>query len=448
MFKFLKEKLSKAASIFSKKVEEESLDVDESFEEVEEKEILSEVDGTKVEHILVEKEVETEIVSKSEKPDKEEVSKEEKTEVLEEKSEVKEETKTDKIEDKEELIPSLDFPKTDETRQVSKTSEEITTPFETEEVSQSKDIKTTQEVDYAPPKEVEIQQEKPSIFQRFTQTITKKKLSEKKFDEIFWDLEVILMENNVATEVVEKIKSDLQKELVNKSVDRKKILETVENSLKNSISELFDVESFDLMKMDKKPFVIVFVGINGSGKTTTIAKIANLMKEKGKTCVLAAADTFRAASIEQLQLHADKLNLKLIKHGYNADPAAVAFDAIKHAQANNIDCVLVDTAGRMHSNVNLMEELKKVKRIASPDAIIFIGESITGNDCVNQAKEFNNAIGIDGIVLSKADIDEKGGAAISISYVTKKPILYLGTGQNYEDLEAFNPEKIISTLGL
>jgi fused signal recognition particle receptor len=164
--------------------------------------------------------------------------------------------------------------------------------------------------------------------------------------------------------------------------------------------------------------------------------------------VLAAADTFRAAAIHQLEEHGDKLNVKVIKHDYGSDPAAVAFDAIKYAESKNLDVVLIDTAGRMHSNTNLVDEMKKIIRVANPDLKIFVGESITGNDCTEQAKKFNEAIEVDGVILSKADIDEKGGAALSVSYVTGKPILYIGTGQEYKDLELFNSENIIKNLGL
>ena len=202
------------------------------------------------------------------------------------------------------------------------------------------------------------------------------------------------------------------------------------------------------IRKEEKPFVIAFFGVNGSGKTTTIAKIADLLNKNKISCVLAASDTFRAASIEQLQIHADRLRIKLIKHDYGSDPAAVAFDAVKHAKAKNIDVVLIDTAGRLHSNVNLMDELKKVVKVAKPDLNIFVGESIAGNDCVEQAKTFNEAVGIDGIILAKADIDKKGGAAISVSYVTKKPIIYLGMGQEYFDLKEFEPNLIVEGLGL
>ncbi|MBT3303815.1 signal recognition particle-docking protein FtsY [Candidatus Woesearchaeota archaeon] len=281
----------------------------------------------------------------------------------------------------------------------------------------------------------------------FFHKITSKKISEKKFEDLFWDLEVMLLENNVATEVIEKIKEDLKENIVDKPI--KKVSETIQTSLRESIKEVLNVENIDLeKKLEKTPLVICFLGINGSGKTTTIAKFAKMMLDKKKTVVLAAADTFRAAAIDQLQEHADKLGVKMIKHDYGSDPAAVAFDAIKHAEAKGIDVVLIDTAGRLHSNANLVDEMKKIIRVANPDLKIFVGESITGNDCVEQATKFNEAVEIDGIILSKADIDEKGGAAISVSYVTGKPIMYLGMGQEYKDIEEFNSEKVLKTLGL
>ena len=287
---------------------------------------------------------------------------------------------------------------------------------------------------------------------KIKEKITTKKISSEKFEELFNELEMALLENNVAVEVIDKIKSDLKQNLVEKPIKRTKVEETIKESLKKSINELFDVGEIDLMDVIKnkaeKPFVIAFFGINGSGKTTSIAKIASTLKNKGINCVLAASDTFRAASIEQLQKHADVIDIKLIKHDYNADPAAVALDAIEYAKNKNIDVVLIDTAGRMHSNVNLINEMKKIVRVTKPDLKIFVGEAITGNDCVEQAKTFNDAINIDGIILAKADIDEKGGAAVSVSYVIKKPIIYLGTGQNYSDLEKFDSSIVTESLGL
>jgi fused signal recognition particle receptor len=292
--------------------------------------------------------------------------------------------------------------------------------------------------------------EKKSFATKLKEKITTKKISEKEFEDLFWNLEVALMENNVAIEVIEKIKESLKMDLVNNPIEKKKVEEIIENSLKNSVKELFKEGEFDLIKKIKasdKPYIILFLGINGSGKTTSIAKVAHLLKNNDLSVVLAASDTFRAAAIDQLQTWGDKLELKVIKHDYGADAAAVAFDAIKHAKAKKTDVVLIDTAGRMHSNVNLIDELKKIVKVSKPDLKLFVGESITGNDCIEQAKTFDNAVDIDGIVLSKADVDEKGGTAISISYVTDKPILFLGTGQNLGDLERFSVSKLMESLG-
>ncbi|MAG52661.1 MAG: signal recognition particle-docking protein FtsY [Nanoarchaeota archaeon] len=290
--------------------------------------------------------------------------------------------------------------------------------------------------------------EDKGFLKQIKEKVTTKKISEEKFEDLFQDLELALLENNVAVEVIDKIKSDLKNDLVDNPLSRKNIEEQIKTSLNKSISSLFGNFPDILDKINKKPFVICFVGINGSGKTTNLAKVTNYLQKNKKSCVLAAADTFRAASIEQLQIHADKLDVKLIKHTYGSDPAAVAFDAIKYAKANDIDVVLIDTSGRLHSNENLMAELKKITRVADPDLTIFVGEAITGNDAVEQAKTFNEQIGLDGIILSKQDIDEKGGAAISISYITKLPILFIGVGQELDDLEQFNKDKILQQLGL
>lgn len=295
------------------------------------------------------------------------------------------------------------------------------------------------------------EKESKNIISKIREKLTTFTLSEAEFEKAFWELERVLLENNVALEIIEKIHKDLKEKLVGKEIKRGELAKEVKETLKSSLKEIL-LEPFDLIELieGKKgsPFIIVFFGINGSGKTTTIAKIAYLLQKKGLSCVLAASDTFRAASIEQLQEHAKRLRVGVIKHKYGSDPAAVAFDAISHAKAKNIRVVLIDTAGRMHSNINLMEEMKKICRVANPDLKIFVGEAIIGNDAVAQAKEFDNAVGIDAIILTKADVDEKGGAAISVSYVTKKPILFLGTGQNYENLKVFEKEKIIKDLGL
>ena len=292
---------------------------------------------------------------------------------------------------------------------------------------------------------------KTSFFTKIKQTITTKTISEEKFEELFWDLELLLLENNMSVEVIEKIKTDLKSELVNKQLPRD-VPNKIKETLKRTLSQIITSEKIDLMhnikQKENKPYIIAFFGINGSGKTTTIAKLAHKLQKNQLSVVLAAGDTFRAAAIQQLEEHAQKLKVKMIKQDYGSDSAAVAFDAIKYAEKNKQDVVLIDTAGRLHSNTNLMEELKKICRVAKPDFKIFVGESITGNDCIEQAKQFNDLIDIDGVILTKADVDEKGGAPLSISYTIKKPIIYLGIGQNYENLEEFDPNVIIDKLGL
>jgi fused signal recognition particle receptor len=298
------------------------------------------------------------------------------------------------------------------------------------------------------------EEEHKGFFTKITETFTKINITEEKFEELFWDLEVVLLENNVAVEVIDKIKRDLKKELMSGKVSRSGVEELIISTLRHSITELFDVEKIDLIgrikdrKKEGKPYIIAIIGVNGSGKTTSIAKLTHKFQKEGLSVVLAASDTFRAAAIQQLEEHANNLNVKMVKHDYNSDPAAVAFDTIKYAEAKKIDVVLIDTAGRLHSNTNLMRELEKVIRVCKPDIKIFVGESITGNDCVEQAKEFDKAVGIDAIILAKADVDDKGGAAISVSYILQRPILYLGVGQTYDDLREFDSNVIIKSLEL
>ncbi len=396
---------------------------------VEENEI--EVEGSPLKKIRIHDHIESEqpIIDKVFEPIEPETPK------VEKKTEAPEEYTPAKIQERLKHISDDEAEEEKDTEELeeAETTEEETTEDETEEEPEAEPIV-----------------EKKGFFARMKEAITTKKISETQFEDLFWDIEVVLLENNVAVEVVNKIKDDLKLALVNQPIPRGQVETKILSTLKTTIKELFDVPTINILNeaKKKKPYVICFVGINGSGKTTTIAKFTHMLQTNGLSVVMAAADTFRAAAIDQLQLHADKLNVRLIKHDYGSDPAAVAFDAIKHAEAAKKDIVLIDTAGRLHSNANLVDEMKKIVRVSKPDCILFIGESITGNDCVEQAKQFNEAVGINGIILSKADIDEKGGAAISVSYVTKKPILYLGTGQEYDDLKPFDANALIESLGL
>ncbi|RLF33417.1 MAG: signal recognition particle-docking protein FtsY [Thermoplasmata archaeon] len=274
-------------------------------------------------------------------------------------------------------------------------------------------------------------------------------ISEEKLDELLWDLEIGLLEADVAYSVIESIKREIKEECKNVSVGKAKINDFVKNVLRNAIAHVLKSSELDFnefIEKNKKPVVIMFVGVNGSGKTLSIAKIAYQLKNMGKTCVIAAGDTFRAGAIEQLETHANNLNVKLIKHDVGADPAAVAYDAIEHAKAKHKDVVLLDTAGRMQTNYNLMEEMAKIKRVAKPDMIIFVGDALSGNDAVEQAKRFNEIVGIDGVILTKVDADAKGGSALSIAYTIGKPLLFLGVGQKYEDHIPFDPDWMIEKI--
>lgn len=284
--------------------------------------------------------------------------------------------------------------------------------------------------------------------------ITTTELKAEQLQPILEEFKLSLVENDVAFPVAEKICEELGKRLeglqVKRLEDKRKI---VKENLQQVLLEILNTgEKIDLLRMAEEkrkrgePLVIVFVGINGTGKTTTIAKIAKMFSKKGFSVVLACSDTYRAGSIEQLGEHARRLGIRMIKHTYGADPAAVAYDATNYAKAHGINAVLIDTAGRIQTDRNLMNELAKIKRVINPDLTILVVDALTGNDAVMQAEEFNKAVGIDGTVLTKVDADVKGGSALSVTYVTGKPIIYIGTGQTYEDLERFNPEMFVEMI--
>ena len=274
-------------------------------------------------------------------------------------------------------------------------------------------------------------------------------ISEDKLEDLLWELEIGLLESDVAYSVIESIKKDIKNEVKNVSFDRKKIRDNIEDILRNAISNVLksnEINFIDFIKNSKKPVVIMFVGVNGSGKTLSIAKISTLLKNNNFTSVMAAGDTFRAGAIEQIGIHAENIGVRLIKHGPGADPAAVAYDAIEHAKAKHKDVVLLDTAGRMQTNINLMDEMAKIKRVAKPDMIIFVGDALAGNDAVDQAKRFNEIVGIDGVILTKVDTDAKGGSALSVAYTIGKPLLFVGLGQKYEDQIPFDSEWMINNI--
>ncbi|MBU0907551.1 MAG: signal recognition particle-docking protein FtsY [Nanoarchaeota archaeon] len=324
---------------------------------------------------------------------------------------------------------------------------------ELEEELEEKEIEEAKEKEEPLGKEeVEVEiEEKRGFFGFLARKLTTSELNGEDFDSAFDDLEMTLLENNVAFGVVDAIKESLKKDLVGKRFSNKEVEGKILGALKNSIDKLLiePPSLSDLIKAKKDgPFVVLFFGINGSGKTTSIAKLAWKLKKEGFDPVLAAGDTFRAASIEQLETHAQKIGVEIVKGDYGKDPASVAFDAISHAKKNHKKVVLIDTAGRMYTKQNLMKEMEKIVKVSKPDLKIFVGESITGNDAIEQARLFAETAGIDGIILSKADVDEKAGTILSVSFVTGKPIYFLGIGQGYGDLEVFSKKGVFKGLGL
>jgi len=429
MFKSLKEKLSKffkSPGEKEKKVEEPVKKEDKEIKEEkveEKKEPEKPVEEPKEEKETEEKEVKEEEVEEPIADKKEEKPKEEKEPIKETKEEVK--LKEQTIEEKAQKVEEIK----EELKQEN-----------TEELEHA--IEDIEKVDVTV---------KPTFFEKLRGRLGSVKLDQETFNEFFEELETLLIENNVALVVIDQIRNDLEKDLVDIEIKKSEIGNEIKKFLKESISNIL-LEPFDIISKIKEkkddPYVILFFGINGSGKTTTISKLAHLLKEHKISCVFAAGDTFRAASIEQLAKHGENLGIKVISQPYGTDPAAVAFDAVKYAKAHGLKAVLVDTAGRMHTKADLIREMEKIIRVIKPDLKVFIAESITGSDATEQAKTFNESFGIDCSILTKADVDEKGGTAISIGQITKKPILFLGTGQEYKDLEPFSKKEILSNLGL
>ena len=264
--------------------------------------------------------------------------------------------------------------------------------------------------------------------------------------EMLESLELELLESDVDMSVAQAITEELSSRLIGARIKKSELHQFIARSIKQTLTEvLTNKDSFDLLeRLDatEKPMKIMFIGINGAGKTTTIAKVAKLMMDGKRKVVFAAADTFRAAAIEQIEVHAGRLGVKTIKRDYGSDPTSVAYDAVGYAKAHGIDAVLIDTAGRQDTNISLLNEIKKMSRVIGPDLKIYIGESISGNAIVEQISSFNREVGIDAVILTKMDCDPKGGTMLSISKATGIPIIYVGTGQDYNDLERFDPERI------
>lgn len=291
----------------------------------------------------------------------------------------------------------------------------------------------------------------PTLLTRVRVLITDREflISEKDIEEPLFELEMILLENDVALPVADEILRRVKEELTGK---RRRIGESVDEIVISALREsLISVlgQGFDLIAYIQghdRPVKILFTGVNGTGKTTTVAKVASYLKKNGCTAVIGAGDTFRAGALEQIDVHAERIGIKVIQHQAGADPSAVLFDAVQYAQAHRIDAVLADTAGRFHNRANLMNQLEKIKRVMKPDLVVYVDEAVAGNDAVVRAHEFDKTVGADAVVLTKADMDSRGGAAISIAHTIGKPVMFLGVGQGYDDIIPFSPERVIDEL--
>ncbi|NYZ76500.1 signal recognition particle-docking protein FtsY [Candidatus Micrarchaeota archaeon] len=277
-------------------------------------------------------------------------------------------------------------------------------------------------------------------------------IREKDVSNLLEDLELSLLEADVAYDAAKSITSNMRSKLVGMHVNKNEVGRTANDVVKATLLGVMEKEKPDVVELARKKtsngeaFVILFLGPNGSGKTTTIAKMANLFKKNNLSCVIAAADTWRAASQEQAEVWAGRLGVKVVGGQYGSDPTSIAWNALAHAKAKGINVVLIDTAGRQETSKNLMKELEKMNRVVKPDLKIYIGEALTGNAIVEQVKEFDKLIGVDGVILTKADVDEKGGASLSVFHSTGKPILYLGVGQELDDLQEFSSEFVVENL--
>ena len=486
MFDSLKKKFADASGKLRNKVEEEAKEEnnvelieessEETFDEIEESE----------EEILDEEEVsEDEPLSESEEDEfegEDDISEDELDEILDAtlKEEAEEESEEEEKEERAGRFRSFfnRGKKEDSKEEAEEAAEEVEeaedeVPEEVEESVEEAEESVDEEADEEAEVEEEAEEEKKSkrsFFRRskkdksddeekeeksggFLSFIKEKSISEDDVEDILFELELGLLEADVAMDVssvvVESVKNDLVGQKIKRSSD---IEEYTYQALKNAVAKIIDVEGKSMTELleekvaQGEPLVVMLVGINGTGKTTTIGKLSNYYIKKGYTPVIAASDTFRAGAIEQVQYHADNLGVKLIKHEKGSDPAAVAFDAVQHAKAKGKELVLIDTAGRMQTNTNLMDEMKKIRRVSKPDLVVFVGDALTGNDATEQARKFNEAIDIDGVILTKADADSKGGAALSVGYIIKKPILFLGMGQSYDDIKEYDADWMLEQI--
>jgi fused signal recognition particle receptor len=274
-------------------------------------------------------------------------------------------------------------------------------------------------------------------------------ISENEIADALSELEIMLLESDVALPVTDAIIARIKKDLVGKhrrigqSVDSL-VVQTLRSALLEVLGKGFDLTSY--IRDHGRPVKILFTGVNGTGKTTTVAKIGDFLKKQGFSVLIGAGDTYRAGAIEQIEVHAARIGIKIIQHQQGADPSAVLFDAVQYAVSHKIDVILADTAGRFHTKANLMSQLEKIRRVMKPDLVVYVDEAVAGNDAVVRAAEFDRTVGADAVVLTKVDMDSRGGAAISIAHTIGKPLMFLGTGQGYDDIVPFSPEAVVEEL--
>ena len=419
MFEFLKKKISDFKEKIKAKISEEPVKVPE------EQPVIKE---TKPVEVPVEKKAEVvekqKVIEQKEKELREEKTEEKPKPVPEEKPkpEAKPKELGKEVEVEKETEPREEEPKIHKP-----------TPFDKTKKSDKRNLKA----------KVSLKTKLKSLVKR---TIT---ISKDDLESLLFDLELALLESDVEQNTALEIISNLREELTGKEIAKNlDISDFLKEEIKKSLAKVMDVPPINVFEEaeKKRPYIILFLGPNGAGKTTSIAKLTHLFAEHGKKSIWAASDTFRAASIEQLEEHAKRLNVRVVKHSYGSDPAAVAYDAIEAAKAHNIDIVLIDSAGRQETNRNLMEELKKIIRVTKPDLKIYTGESYAGQSLLAQAEEFDKELGIDAFILTKVDADAKGGTAISLLYRLKKPIVFLGIGQEYKDLISFESSFILDRI--
>ncbi len=469
MFDSLKKKFADASGKLRNKVEDEAKEEnnvelieepsEETFDEIEESE--------EIEEFSDDEDISEEELDEMLDAALEEESEEDSTDDKKEKSGVLGFLKRDKKEDEEDSDEDLEEVPEEEIEEAAEEAEEEDSqldavedseediPEEGEEEEESK--KSRRSLFRRKKKEAADErsedEDKKEKSGRFLSFIKEKSISEDDVEDILFELELGLLEADVAMDVSSVVVESVKNELVGQKIKRSSdIEEYTYKALKNAVSKIIDIDGKSMTELleekvaQGEPLVVMLVGINGTGKTTTIGKLSNYYIKKGYTPVIAASDTFRAGAIEQVQYHADNLGVKLIKHEKGSDPAAVAFDAVQHAKAKGKELVLIDTAGRMQTNTNLMDEMKKIRRVSKPDLVVFVGDALTGNDATEQARKFNEAIDIDGVILTKADADSKGGAALSIGYIIKKPILFLGMGQSYDDIKEYDADWMLEQI--